>query len=204
MARYTGPKCRLCRREGVKLYLKGARCESEKCAITRRQKLPGQHGSKRRRRQSGYELQLREKQKAKRIYGVLEKQFSNYVRQALSEKEVTGEVLMQMLELRLDSVIYRVGLAASRAQARQLIRFGYFAVNGKKVTIPSYFLKAGDEVTTIDLDRITVRELIKTPEWLSLNKDERTVKVVSLPDHALLEAFNMEVNPQLIVEFYSR
>src|SRR3990167_3415533 len=163
MARYIGPKCRLCRREGIKLFLKGARCESEKCAITRRMQAPGQHGAGRKRRPTGYALQLREKQKAKRIYGVLEKQFANLVKEALRKKGVTGEALMQLLEGRLDSVVYRSGLAASRAQARQFIRFGYYAVNGKVVTFPSYELKPLDEVTSVNPDKISVREVIKVP-----------------------------------------
>jgi small subunit ribosomal protein S4 len=143
MARYTGPKCRLCRREGVKLYLKGARCESEKCAVAKRRQAPGQHGTSRK-RLSSYGTQLREKQKAKRIYGVLEKQFKNYVKSALRHRGVTGEVLMQLLETRLDSIVYRAGFATSRAQARQFVRSNYFTVNGKVVNVPSYKVRGGD------------------------------------------------------------
>lgn len=204
MARYTGPKCRLCRREGVKLFLKGARCESEKCALTRRAQAPGQHGTQRKRKASGYAIQLREKQKAKRIYGILEKQFSNYVSKAVKEKKVTGEALMQMLEARLDSIVYRGGFCASRAQARQFIRFGYYLVNGKTVTTPSYLVNEGDVVTIAKPEKIAVREAIKFPEWLSYSKDEGKLQVLSLPTLAQLEAQNYDVNPQLIVEFYSR
>lgn len=203
MARYTGPKCRLCRKEGIKLFLKGARCESEKCAITRRRQIPGQHGSSRR-RPSEYSVQLREKQKAKRIYGVLETQFRNYVNKALKKKEVTGEALMQMLESRLDSVVYRTGFVASRAQARQFIRFGYFLVNKSVVTSPSFSVKQGDIVEVSDPARISLREVAKLPEWLSVDVKGLKIEYLSLPTGSQLEAVSQDVNPQLIVEFYSR
>ncbi len=207
MARYTGPKCRLCRREGVKLFLKGARCESEKCALSRRQQAPGQHGNVRKRRRggsNGYELQLREKQKAKRIYGILEKQFAGYVKKALSMKEVTSESLMQTLEARLDSVVYRVGFAASRAQARQFIRFGYFAVNGRAVTTPSYLVKASDIVSILKPEHVSLREGVAIPEWFAFDTAKKTVVITSIPTLSQLEAIRSEVNPQLIVEYYSR
>lgn len=204
MARYTGPKCRLCRREGVKLFLKGTRCDSEKCAVTRRQQAPGQHGGGRKKRIVGYGLQLREKQKAKRVYGVLEKQFKNYVTRALRHKEVTGQVLMQILEGRLDSVLYRVGFARSRAEARQFIRFGYYTVNGTVVTTPSFVVKPEDVVTIVKPERVAIREEITVPEWFNLSKEDKKVTVSSLPTLDQLQALNSEINPQLIVEFYSR
>ena len=146
MARYTGPVCRLCRREGMKLFLKGERCYTEKCAIEKRNMPPGQHGKLRKAKLVGYGLQLREKQKVKRIYGVLENQFRRYFEMADRTRGITGETLLQLLERRMDNVIYRLGLATSRAQARQLVRHGHFTVNGSKVDIPSYSVKAGDVV----------------------------------------------------------
>lgn len=204
MARYTGPKCRLCRREGVKLFLKGARCESEKCAVTRRHTVPGQHGSARKKKAMGYEIQLREKQKTKRIYGVMEKQFVNYVKRALRLKEVTGEALMQMLESRLDNVVYRAGFAASHAQARQFIRSAYFSVNGKVVTIPSIQIGKDDVVACIRPEKISIREVTVKPEWISVDDQKKSLQVVSMPTLDQLEQMNVGVNPQLIVEFYSR
>ncbi|MEK7595123.1 MAG: 30S ribosomal protein S4 [Patescibacteria group bacterium] len=203
MARYTGPKCRLCRREGVKLFLKGARCESEKCAMVRRKQIPGQHGASRK-RPSGYAVQLREKQKAKRIYGILETQFKNYVTRALKKKEVTGEVLMQMLEARLDSVIYRAGYAASRAQARQFIRFGYYAVNGRPVTIPSYQVGVGSVVSILSKEKVAPREIVKFPQWLQIDSKKLTITLSLLPSEEALGETVQDVNPQLIVEYYSR
>lgn len=203
MARYTGPKCRLCRREGVKLYLKGARCESEKCAVSKRRQSPGQHGTARK-RPSSYGLQLREKQKAKRIYGVLEKQFKNYVKTALKRKGVTGEVLMQMLETRLDSIVYRAGFASSRAQARQFIRSNYFSVNGSNVTIPSFRVNGGDTVKVEKQDKVSVREVLKMPGWLNTDKKQLQAEVVGLPTMEQVQQVESGINPQLIVEFYSR
>ena len=146
MARYSGPVCRLCRREGMKLFLKGERCYTEKCAIEKRNFVPGQHGKTRKQKIVGYGVQLREKQKVKRIYGVLEDQFRRYFETADRQRGITGETLLQLLERRLDNVIYRLGLATSRPQARQLVRHGHFTVNGKKVDIPSYSVRAGDIV----------------------------------------------------------
>src|SRR5437660_4207170 len=149
MARYIGPVCRLCRREGMKLFLKGERCYTEKCAIEKRNFAPGQHGKTRKAKLAGYGLQLREKQKVKRIYGVLEVQFRRYFEAAERTRGITGETLLQLLERRLDNVVYRLGLGTSRAQARQLVRHGHIQVNGKKVDIPSYSAKAGDVVSVI-------------------------------------------------------
>jgi small subunit ribosomal protein S4 len=200
MAREYGPKCRLCRREGVKLYLKGVRCESDKCSVAKRQQAPGQHGTSRR-RLSEYGTQLREKQKAKRVYGVLEKQFKKYVNEALKTKGVTGEVLMQKLEARLDNMVYKSGFAVSRNQARQLIRSGFFEVNGKVQTIPSMRTKVGDIIKPVDFDRIHLREGFVMPEWLEANVKERFVKVSMLPS---LENLGDNLNVQLIIEYYSR
>ena len=153
MARYNGPVCRLCRREGMKLFLKGERCYTEKCAIEKRNMPPGQHGRARKAKMVGYGVQLREKQKVKRIYGVLEDQFRRYFEQAERTRGITGETLLQLLERRLDNAIYRLGFATSRAQARQFVRHGHFLVNGKKVDIPSYSLKAGDVVSVRETSR---------------------------------------------------
>src|SRR3970040_182032 len=147
MARYTGPVCRLCRREGMKLFRKGERCYTEKCAIEKRNFPPGQHGKSRRQKMAGYGIQLREKQKVKRIYGVLEDQFRLYFEAADRQRGITGETLLQLLERRFDNVVYRLGLATSRAQARQLVRHGHFLINGKKVDIPSYSVRPGDGVS---------------------------------------------------------
>ncbi len=202
MARYHGPKCRLCRREGVKLYLKGARCESEKCAMNRKPYAPGQHGNGRRRsRPSSYGIQFREKQKAKRIYGVLEKQFKKYVGVALNTKGITGESLMQILESRLDNMVYRSGFATSRAQARQFVRSGFFEVNQKVATIPSMQLKAGDVIKPVSFEKIHLRQGFVLPEWLKANVKEKFVQVERFPT---LEELSSDVNVQLIVEFYSR
>lgn len=200
MARYIGAKCRLCRREGTKLYLKGVRCESEKCAVSHRPQAPGQHGTSRR-AMSEYGKQLREKQKAKRIYGVLEKQFKNYAKVALKTKGVSGEILMQNLESRLDNMVYRSGFAVSRAQARQLIRKGYFLVNGKAVTTPSAQMRAGDTLKPVSFDKIFVREGFIMPEWLEANTKEKFVKYARLPKTDDLQE---RVDVQSIIEFYSR
>ena len=209
MARYTGPVCRLCRREGMKLFLKGERCYTEKCAIEKRNMPPGQHGRLRKAKMIGYAVQLREKQKVKRIYGVLEDQFRGYFEQAdRTRGGITGETLLQLLERRLDNVVYRLGLGTSRAQARQLVRHGHFLVNGKKVDIPSYSLKAGDTVAVREGSRanttiIHATEEVKgrgVPEWLSLEA-EMGGKVVSMPTRAQI---NLPVQEQLIVELYSK
>lgn len=200
MARYTDAKCRLCRREGVKLYLKGSRCESEKCAIAKKAQAPGQHGT-RRKSVSEYGKQLREKQKAKRIYGLLERQFKNYVNKALASKGVSGEILMQLLESRMDNVVYRSGFAVSRSQARQFVRRGLFTVNGKKENIPSRILKVGDVIKPVSFDKIHLREGFVLPEWIEANTKERYVKYTRLP---MTEDTQEKVDVQSIIEFYSR
>src|SRR5437763_6416324 len=174
MARYTGPVCRLCRRDGMKLFLKGPKCFSEKCPVEKRNFAPGQHGKDRKAKIVGYGLQLREKQKAKRIYFTLEKQFRNYFEKAARTKGVTGEALLQQLERRLDNVVYRLGFALSRRQARQLVRHGHVAVNGRKVNIPSYQVNTGDEIAVRENSKkMTVLETSKeftshqpSPHWL--------------------------------------
>ncbi|MCL6445585.1 MAG: 30S ribosomal protein S4 [Alicyclobacillus sp.] len=208
MARYTGPVCRLCRREGVKLYLKGDRCFSEKCAIDKRPFAPGQHGQGRR-RNSEYGLQLREKQKARRYYGVLEKQFESYYEEAARRHGVTGENLLQILESRLDNVVYRLGFAASRKEARQLVRHGHFEVNGHRVDIPSYLTKVGDVVSVREKSQQggRMKELLEAaasrtiPAWLELDLNARSGKIVRLPAR---EEIDTPVAEQLIVEHYSR
>ena len=207
MARYIGPVCRLCRREGMKLFLKGERCYTEKCAIEKRNFPPGQHGKTRKAKLAGYGVQLREKQKVKRIYGVLEDQFRRYFESADRTRGITGETLLQLLERRFDNVIYRLGLATSRAQARQLVRHGHFLVNGKKVDIPSYSLRAGDVVTvkTASAKNPTIVHAMEEvkgrgiPAWLTF--DDGTGKVMSLPTR---EQINLPVQEQLIVELYSK
>jgi small subunit ribosomal protein S4 len=209
MARYTGPVCRLCRREGMKLFLKGERCYTEKCAIEKRNMPPGQHGKLRKAKIVGYGLQLREKQKVKRIYGVLENQFRRYFEMADRTRGITGETLLQLLERRLDNVIYRLGLATSRAQARQLVRHGHFTVNGRKVDIPSYSVKAGDVVgvraTSAQNPAIQhALEEVKgrgVPEWLSFDTGAMAGRIASLPTR---EQINLPVQEQLIVELYSK
>ena len=208
MARYIGPVCRLCRREGMKLFLKGERCYTEKCAIEKRNFAPGQHGKSRKSKLAGYGVQLREKQKVKRIYGVLEDQFRRYFEQAERTRGITGETLLQLLERRLDNVTYRLGLATSRAQARQLVRHGHFTVNGRKVDIPSYSVKVGDVVTVRESSRnnasiLHAVEEVKgrgVPEWLALDGAMQG-KVVSVPTR---EQINLPVQEQLIVELYSK
>jgi small subunit ribosomal protein S4 len=208
MARYTGPVCRLCRREGMKLFLKGERCYTEKCAIEKRNIPPGQHGRSRKQKMQGYGIQLREKQKVKRIYGVLEDQFRRYFEAAERTRGITGETLLQLLERRLDSAVYRMGFATSRAQGRQLVRHGHFLVNGKKVDIPSYSLKAGDLVAVRESSRentsiLHAQEEVKgrgVPEWLSIDA-ALAGKVVSIPTR---EQIGLPVQEQLIVELYSK
>jgi small subunit ribosomal protein S4 len=208
MARYIGPVCRLCRREGMKLFLKGERCYTEKCAIEKRNLPPGQHGKLRKAKLVGYGLQLREKQKVKRIYGVLENQFRRYFEMADRQRGITGETLLQLLERRFDNVIYRLGLATSRAQARQFVRHGHFLVNGRKVDVPSYSLKSGDTVIIREGSRenatiLHAREEVKgrgIPEWIS-PEGEHGAKVVSMPTR---EQINLPVQEQLIVELYSK
>ncbi len=208
MARYIGPVCRLCRREGIKLFLKGERCYTDKCAIERRSYPPGQHGQGRS-KSTEYSLQLREKQKLKRIYGVLERQFRRVFALAERRRGITGENLLLLLESRLDNMIYRMGFAPSRSEARQLVRHGHFLVNQRRVTIPSYFVKPGDEVLVRESSRKIVRiqeslELAQrrgVPEWLEVNKDTFAGRVRALPTRAEL---TLPINEQLIVELYSK
>ena len=200
MARYVGPKCRLCRREGVKLYLKGERCEGAKCPVTRQRSFPGQHGSKRSRRPSEYSLQLREKQKVKRIYGILERQFKNYVDEAKAEKGNSSTVLLQKLELRLDNVLYRLGLGGSRAHVRQLLRQGKFVVNGKKIDIPSFELSVGDKVGFADKP-LEIRKNLIVPDWLSWDKKTNVGTVKATPKREQIE---QDIDEAIIIEYYSR
>ncbi|MCA1586660.1 MAG: 30S ribosomal protein S4 [Acidobacteria bacterium] len=208
MARYNGPVCRLCRREGMKLFLKGERCYTDKCAIEKRNVPPGQHGRARKAKMAGYGVQLREKQRVKRIYGVLEDQFRRYFEAADRTRGITGETLLQLLERRLDNAVYRLGFATSRPQARQLVRHGHFTVNGRKVDIPSFSLKVGDMVSVRETSRqnasiLHAVEEVKgrgVPEWLSLDADMGG-KVVSVPTR---EQINLPVQEQLIVELYSK
>jgi len=209
MARYIGAVCRLCRREGMKLFLKGERCYTEKCAIEKRNLPPGQHGKARRPKLLGYGLQLREKQKVKRIYGVLENQFRLYFERAERQRGITGEMLLQLLERRLDNIIYRLGLGTSRPQARQLVRHGHFLVNGKKVNVPSYSVRAGDLVTVraTSAKNVTLQHAMEEvkgrgiPQWLEFDADKMTGRVASLPTR---EQINLPVQEQLIVELYSK
>jgi len=210
MARYTGPVCRLCRRDGTKLFLKGAKCFSEKCPVEKRNFPPGQHGqSKKQKKVVGYGLQLREKQKAKRIYFTLETQFRAYYEKASNRTGVTGELLLQQLETRLDNVAYRLGFALSRRQARQLVRHGHVQVNGRKVNIPSFQCKVGDEIAIREASKsIIILEEAKnfasgqrSVTWIDINRDNLSGKILSLPKR---EDVNLPVNEQLIVELYSK
>ena len=209
MARYVGPVCRLCRREGMKLFLKGERCYTEKCAIEKRNFPPGQHGKSRRAKMQGYGIQLREKQKVKRIYGVLEDQFRGYFESAERHRGITGETLLQLLERRLDNVTYRLGLATSRPQARQLVRHGHFLVNGRKVDIPSYSVRVGDVVAVRGTSQQApaIQHAIEEvkgrgiPEWLAFDATTLAGRIVSLPTR---EQINLPVQEQLIVELYSK
>jgi small subunit ribosomal protein S4 len=207
MARYTGPVCRLCRRERMKLFLKGTKCDSMRCPIERRPYPPGQHG-RGRIRESEYLLQLREKQKARRIYGLLEKQFRNLYAEAARQKGITGENLLRMLETRIDNVVFRAGFASSRNQARQLVRHGHVSVNGKRVTIPSYAMRKGDvlELRAKAKQMIVVRHNIDTldrtvPQWLEVSTGDHRATVRELPLRAQIE---IPVREQLIVELYSK
>jgi small subunit ribosomal protein S4 len=208
LARYTGPSCRLCRRENTELFLKGDRCYTDKCAIKRRNYPPGQHGQGRS-KTSDYGVQLREKQKVKRLYGLIEKQFRNYFDRADRMKGVTGENLLSLLERRLDNVVYRLGFASSRAEARQLVRHGHFSLNGRKATIPSMQVKAGDQielreksraVTSINdsLDSVVRRGI---PQWLELERDAFKGCAKALP---VREDITTPIQEQLIVELYSK
>jgi small subunit ribosomal protein S4 len=209
MARYTGPVCRLCRREGMKLFLKGTRCFSDKCAIEKRNFPPGQHGRDRKAKIVGYGLQLREKQKAKRIYFTLESQFRAYYEKAATATGVTGELLLQQLERRLDNVAYRLGYATSRRQARQIVRHGHVEVNGRKVNIPSFQVSVGDLIKVRpSASKFTVIETSRdfashqpAPAWLEINAAELSGKILALPKR---EDIQLPVNEQLIVELYSK
>jgi len=208
MARYTEASCRLCRREGEKLFLKGERCYTNKCAVARRGYAPGQHGQSRK-KLSEYGIQLREKQKARRYYGVLEGQFRKYFEMAVRRKGVTGENLLQILELRLDNVVYRLGLATSRPEARQLVRHGHFTVNGSRVNIPSYITKLGDTIAVAEKSKsspkiksvldITAGKVI--PKWLEVDTENLTGKIVALPSR---EDIDLPLKENLIVELYSK
>lgn len=210
MARYIGPVCRLCRREGMKLFLKGERCHSEKCAIERRNFVPGQHGKDRKAKLVGYGLQLREKQKARRIYGVLETQFRNAFEKAALQKGITGENLLGGLERRLDNVIYRMGFGTSRSQARQVVRHGHIQVNGRKVNIPSFQVKVGDEIAVRETSRnnptiLSARDATAhapAPGWMDVDREGLKARITSLPKRD--ELVQIQLNEQLIVELYSK
>lgn len=208
MARYTGPVCKLCRREGEKLFLKGAKCYSDKCPVALRNFAPGQHG-KGRKKTSEYGLQLRAKQKARRYYGVLEGQFRHYFELAERKTGVTGENLLRILESRLDNIVYRLGWASSRAEARQLVVHNHFTLNGKKVNVPSLLVKAGDVIAikADSRDSVKIKAVLEAndgrpvPQWLDINKESFEAKVVNLPAREEIDA---PVQEQLIVEFYSK
>jgi small subunit ribosomal protein S4 len=209
LARHTGAVCRLCRREGMKLFLKGPKCFSEKCPVEKRNFAPGQHGKDRKAKVVGYGLQLREKQKAKRIYFTLEKQFRNYFEKAAKAKGVTGERLLQQLESRLDNVVFRLGFAVARRQARQLVRHGHISVNGRKVNIPSYQVSPGDEIVLSEKSRelplvLQAKEFSShqpSPNWLEVDRDSFKGRMTALPKR---EDINLPLNEQLIVELYSK
>jgi len=210
LARYNGPVCRLCRREGIKLFLKGERCHTEKCAIEKRNFPPGQHGKDKKPKVVGYGLQLREKQKARRYYRVLEGQFRNLFEKAVIQKGITGELMLAMLERRLDNVTYRMGIATSRAQGRQLVRHGHIVVNGHKVNIPSFTVKPGDVVEV----RLSSRENTSilsardatahtpSPSWLEVDREALKARILQQPKRE--ELVQIQLNEQLIVELYSK
>ena len=206
MAKYTDAKCRQCRREGCKLFLKGERCTSGKCAMDRRPVVPGQHGAARK-KVSEYGLQLREKQKVRRAYGLLEKQFANTYEKAERSKQQTGFALLQMLELRLDNVVYRMGIGSSRAEARQIVTHGHITVNGKKLNIPSAQVKVGDVIAIKESrqDREMFKALkelkIVMPKWLEFNAETLTGKILALPER---DDIDLNIKENLIVEYYSR
>ena len=208
MARYTGAVCRLCRREGQKLFLKGERCYSEKCSVGLRGYAPGQHGQGRK-KSSEYGMQLRAKQTARRFYGVQENQFHHYFEIAERKQGITGDNLLRILESRLDNVVYRVGFASSRAEARQLVGHGHYEVNGKRVDIASYLLKAGDVVSICEKSRASekIKAVVEAnsarlvPEWIDVDRNNLSAKIIALPTREQIEA---PVDEQLIVEFYSK
>ncbi|TAM82964.1 MAG: 30S ribosomal protein S4 [Acidobacteria bacterium] len=209
MARYREAVCRLCRREGQKLFLKGQRCLTDKCAIEKRNFPPGQHGKSRRPKVQGYGIQLREKQKVRRLYQILENQFRNYFEKAASRKGVTGETLLLMLEQRLDNVVYRLGLATSRAEARQLVRHGHIEVSGEKVNIPSFHVIPGQEIAVREKSRkldsiqrsLDLSGNRGVPLWLALDRENLKAQVVSVPKR---EDVNFPIQEQMIVELYSK
>lgn len=209
MARYTDSSCRLCRREGLKLFSKGDRCYSEKCSFERRDYVPGDHGQMHRKQRSDYGVQLREKQKLKRMYGLLEKQFRSYFEKADKQKGITGTNLLILLERRMDNMVFRMGFANSRIESRQLVSHGHFLVNGKPVNIPSYLLKAGDEVSVKENSRKVTRIMgaLETvvrrgvPQWLELDKDNFKARIKTLP---VREDLTMPIQEQLVVELYSK
>lgn len=209
MARYIGPVCRLCRREDMKLFLKGERCYTDKCGYERRSYPPGQHGQARRRKRSDYGEQLREKQKVKRIYGVAERQFRGYYHKASRMKGVTGDNLIQLLERRLDNAVYRMGFVSDHAEGRQLVRHGHFLINGKRVNIPSFLVRKGDVVEVRERSRKITRIIEAlgavdrrgVPRWIELNKDAFTAKVLELPTR---EDVTMPIREHLIIELYSK
>jgi small subunit ribosomal protein S4 len=210
MARYTGAVCRLCRREGTKLFLKGTKCHSDRCPIEKRNFPPGQHGKDRKAKIVGYGLQLREKQKVRRIYGILERQFRNTFEKAVKMKGITGEMLLGTLERRLDSVIYRMGLGASRSQARQIVRHGHIQVNGRKVNIPSFVVKPGDEVSVRESSKnnptiLSSRDATAhapSPSWMDVDRENLKGRINSTPRRD--ELVQIPINEQLIVELYSK
>ena len=207
MARYAGPVCRLCRREGLKLFLKGERCFKPSCAIEKRNYIPGEHGRDRRAKIVGYGLQLREKQKVKRMYGILERQFHLYFERAVRQKGVTGENLLSQLERRLDNVVLRLGLAGSHAQARQFVRHGHIRINGRKVNIPSFLVRVGDQITLKEKSKKNIQilnaiELSRgVPPWLELDREGLNGRVVGLPKR---EDITMPIEEHMIVELYSK
>ncbi len=209
MARYTDPVCRLCRREAMKLFLKGERCFTDKCAIERRGYPPGQHGQGRRRKISEYAVQLREKQRLKRMYGLLEKQFRQYFQMAERSREVTGEALLKLLERRLDNMVFRLGMARSRAEARQLVRHRHFLVNGRRVDVPSFLTKPGDEIVVCEKSRakdifklaVELAERRGVPAWLELEAEAFRGRIVKVPDR---EDIAIPINERLVVELYSK
>lgn len=208
MARYTGPVCRLCRREGLKLFLKGDRCYTDKCSVSKRAYAPGQHGQGRK-KMSEYGLQLREKQKVRRYYGILESQFAKYFEMASNKAGITGENLLQICESRLDNVAYRLGFGLSRAEARQLVTHGHITVNGRRVNIPSYLVKQGDVVAVAEKSKNLPKlksvfentEGKVIPKWLDLDRDNKVAKVVTLADR---EDIDLPIQETLIVELYSK
>ena len=207
MARYVGPVCRLCRREGLKLFLKGERCFKPSCAIEKRNYIPGEHGRNRRAKIVGYGLQLREKQKVKRMYGILERQFHLYFERAVRQKGVTGENLLSQLERRLDNVVLRLGLAGSHAQARQFVRHGHIRINGRKVNIPSFLVRVGDQISLKKKSKKNIQILNAVelsrgmPPWLELDREGLNGRVVALPKR---EDITMPIEEHMIVELYSK